>query len=93
MTPVSQRLHLGNESRVIPSLFSAFGALLGAALFNAKTWLHIQDFELDVDQVAQHLLEFGMIADLAADAQALDAFSRIGFQVVLHGKVHVLKEL
>ena len=32
---------------VIPSIFSAFTALLGAALYNAKTWLHIQDFELD----------------------------------------------
>ena len=32
---------------VIPSIFSAFAALLGAALCNAKTWLHIQDFELD----------------------------------------------
>ena len=32
---------------VIPSVFSAFTALLGAALYNAKTWLHIQDFELD----------------------------------------------
>jgi len=32
---------------VIPSIFSAFTTLLGAALFNAKTWLHIQDFELD----------------------------------------------
>jgi colanic acid biosynthesis glycosyl transferase WcaI len=32
---------------VIPSIFSSFAALLSATLYNAKTWLHIQDFELD----------------------------------------------
>lgn len=32
---------------IIPSFFSSFVALLGASLYNAKTWLHIQDFELE----------------------------------------------
>ena len=32
---------------IIPSIFSAFVALLGTLLCDAKSWLHIQDFELD----------------------------------------------
>ena len=33
---------------IIPTFFSTFVALIGARLFKAKTWLHIQDFEFDV---------------------------------------------
>lgn len=32
---------------ITPTFFSTFVALLGALLYNAKTWLHIQDYELD----------------------------------------------
>ncbi len=51
---------------VIPTLFSAFPALLAARLCAAKTWLHVQDFELDASFNLDMLSGYRFLYSLAA---------------------------
>jgi len=63
---------------VEPTFFSAPGALLCARLSAAKSWLHIQDFELD----AMLGLGMGRIGWLAAGLFAVERFIMRGFDAL-----------
>jgi colanic acid biosynthesis glycosyl transferase WcaI len=63
---------------IAPPLLSAPGTLIGSAFFQAKSWLHFQDFELDVayNLGILKMWKFGKLA-ASAERSMLKRFDRI----------------
>jgi colanic acid biosynthesis glycosyl transferase WcaI len=81
LMPMLRRARRGRPELVMtvaPSLMAAPVALLAARLVGAKTWLHVQDFELEAAQ-ATGLVGKGAFARLAAafERRVLRAFDRV----------------